>query len=71
MEMILNIKSEFKIMIKEYDWMDAVSKRAVSDKVESIVIKIAYPEFLLNDTYLARMHAPVSFAYFLNKLTHV
>jgi predicted metalloendopeptidase len=60
MEMILNIKSEFKIMIKDYDWMDAVSKRAVSEKVDSLTIKIGYPDFLLNDTHLSELHAPVS-----------
>jgi len=31
--MIENIKSEFKIMLTEYDWMDPNSKREAAEKV--------------------------------------
>lgn len=31
--MIENIKNEFKIMLTEYDWMDAKSKQAAAEKV--------------------------------------
>lgn len=31
--MIENVKTEFKIMLTEYDWMDPDSKRAAAEKV--------------------------------------
>lgn len=36
--MIENIKTEFKIMLTEYDWMDPDSKKAASEKVLPIII---------------------------------
>ncbi len=63
--MIQNLKSEFKVMIKEYEWMDPTSKRAVSEKVDSLTIKIGYPDFILNDTHLTEYYSPVNEMYFL------
>ncbi|CAF0711916.1 unnamed protein product [Brachionus calyciflorus] len=55
-EMIKNIQNEFKIMLNEYDWMDRVSRKAALEKADSIDIKVGFPEFIFNDTYLIEMY---------------
>jgi predicted metalloendopeptidase len=57
--MIENIRSEFKIMLTEYDWMDTESKKAALEKAESIVLKIGYPDFTYDDYYLNKMYFEV------------
>jgi predicted metalloendopeptidase len=34
--MIQNIKDEFKIMLKEYDWMDDMSRTEAIEKVKIV-----------------------------------
>ncbi|XP_064641839.1 neprilysin-4-like [Lineus longissimus] len=51
-EMITNIKESFKEMLAENEWMDDVTKRAAMEKAEATVAKVAYPDFILNDTAL-------------------
>ena len=57
--MIKNIREEFKLMVKELDWMDDKSKEAVLEKAVEIKEKIGYPDFTYNDTYLNDMYKNV------------
>jgi predicted metalloendopeptidase len=57
--MIQNIRAEFKIMIKEYEWMDEFSKKAVQDKVNTLMIKIGYPDRILDNDYLTNYYLNV------------
>ena len=50
--MVANIQNEFKIILKEVDWMDKKSKENALEKADAIDIKIGYPEWILNDTEL-------------------
>ena len=58
--MIENIRSEFKVIVNELDWMDAESKKAAQDKADYIDPKIGYPDFTYNDTYMDKLYENVN-----------
>ena len=58
--MIENIRSEFKSIVSELDWMDNPSKTAAKDKADYIEPKIGYPDFTYNDTYLNELYKYVT-----------
>lgn len=37
--MIYNIQKEFKIMLKEYEWIDDISRKAALDKVNKYCLR--------------------------------
>lgn len=49
LEMVNNIKDEFKIMLSEIEWMDAETKTQANEKANSITEQIAYADELLDD----------------------
>jgi len=51
-DMVENILSEFKSILKESDWMDEVSKQKAIEKATLIDIKIGYSERIYNNTKL-------------------
>lgn len=52
-ELIDGIRWAFIDMLqKENDWMDVETKKRATDKAHSVLAKVGYPEFILNDTYL-------------------
>jgi membrane metallo-endopeptidase-like protein 1 len=53
-EMIENIKNEFKLMVNENKWMDGQSKREALTKADFIDQHIGYPDYVYNNTYLDR-----------------
>ena len=57
--MIENIRSEFKQILKELDWMDDASKRAAEEKADFIDTKIGYPDYTFNDTYMNEIYKEV------------
>ena len=59
--MIQNIRNEFKLMVKEYDWVDEKSKKAINEKIDSLYIKIGYPDEILDDNYLKSYYSEVVF----------
>ncbi|CAF0711924.1 unnamed protein product [Brachionus calyciflorus] len=59
-DMILNIQNEFKEMLNELDWMDEKSKQIAIEKANSIDIKIGFPEFLYNDTFMVELYEKYS-----------
>ena len=61
-EMILNIRHEFELTINEVDWMDKQSKQAAIEKAESIDIKIGYPEFIYNKSYIDSIYKDVIYS---------
>lgn len=59
--MIQNIRDEFKIILNQVDWMDAVSKKAAEEKVDTIDVQIGYPDYTNNDTYLNDLYKEFKF----------
>ncbi|KAI1891261.1 hypothetical protein AGOR_G00141950 [Albula goreensis] len=52
-ELIEGIRWAFMDMLdKENDWMDAGTKAKAREKAHSVLAKVGYPEFILNDTYI-------------------
>ncbi|XP_053313249.1 phosphate-regulating neutral endopeptidase PHEX [Spea bombifrons] len=52
-ELIEGIRWAFIDMLeKENDWMDEETKRKAEEKAKTVMAKVGYPEFLLNDTYI-------------------
>ncbi len=58
--MINKIIDEFKEILNESDWMDKESKLKALEKASNIDIKIGYPDFIKNDTYLNELYKEVS-----------
>ena len=58
--MIENIRSEFKQILNELDWMDDASKRAAEEKADFIDTKIGYPDYTFNDTYMNDIYKEVN-----------
>ena len=57
--MIENIRSEFKVILENLDWMDGPSKKAAEEKADAIDVKIGYPSYTYNDTYLNGLYKHV------------
>uniref|UniRef100_A0ABD2WDE5 Neprilysin-2 n=1 Tax=Trichogramma kaykai TaxID=54128 RepID=A0ABD2WDE5_9HYME len=51
-EMVHNIRLEFKKILSEVEWMDENTRKAALDKAESMSTHIAYPDELLDDKKL-------------------
>ena len=51
-EIVTMIKNVFKNRLNEKDWLDKRTKVSVSKKVDNVMARVAYPDGLLNDTYL-------------------
>lgn len=49
LEMVANIKEEFKVMLEENSWMDESTKEQAIGKAEAIHEVIGYPEGLMDD----------------------
>ncbi|KAK6060741.1 hypothetical protein COOONC_01597 [Cooperia oncophora] len=47
-----DMKEAFHGMLVEEDWMDNATKKAASGKLQKMLIKVAYPEFILNSRKL-------------------
>jgi len=46
--MIGNLKKAFKSLVNETKWMDPVSKVSAMEKVDHMIAKIGYPDWLGN-----------------------
>lgn len=62
LEMIINLRNEFKRMLNEYDWIDAESRKSVSEKIDSLYVKIGYHDAILDDSYLNRVYEKLKFS---------
>jgi predicted metalloendopeptidase len=57
--MINNLHAEFKRTLTEVDWMDSESKKSATEKANAIDIKIGYPDFTYNDTFIDGIYKDV------------
>jgi neprilysin len=57
LEMVENIKSEFKIILRENTWMDAITKKAATKKIEAIYEVIGYPDGLTKDVNIVKYYS--------------
>ncbi|XP_017775451.1 PREDICTED: endothelin-converting enzyme 1 isoform X2 [Nicrophorus vespilloides] len=55
-EMVADIRSEFKEIVKQVDWMDNVTRKSALEKVDLMATHIAYPDELLNTTKLEEFY---------------
>ncbi|XP_076451625.1 membrane metallo-endopeptidase-like 1 [Babylonia areolata] len=51
-DMVADLKDAFRDIVREADWMSQPTKEAALAKVDAIVNKIGYLDYLKNDTYL-------------------
>jgi predicted metalloendopeptidase len=58
-EMTDNLISEFKLILKESDWMDQESKNKALEKVDHMDRKIGYSDDIFNETYLESFYKNV------------
>ncbi len=58
-EMIENIRAEFISMLKDNNWMDTESKQKAKEKAEYIDVKVGYPDYTYNNTYLDSLYENV------------
>jgi predicted metalloendopeptidase len=58
--MIETLISEFKVILRESDWMDPESKQKALEKVDFMDKKIGYSEDIFNDTYLESFYKNVT-----------
>ena len=61
-QMIDNIRNEFKVMLDELTWMDAPSKKAAKEKADNIDVKIGYPDYTYNNTYMNKLYENYKFS---------
>jgi len=59
LEMVNNIKDEFKIMLSEIEWMDAATKMGANEKAGTIREEIGFADELLDDEALRQYYAAV------------
>jgi membrane metallo-endopeptidase-like protein 1 len=52
-----SIRTSFETMLDGLDWMDAASKKGAYAKVADLVVNIAYPPWILDNTTLDAYHA--------------
>jgi len=70
-EMVKNIRTEFKLMLDELDWMDDETRQRAHTKVDKMTSHIAYAKEILDDNLLNEFYKGLelnSNSYFLNKL---
>ncbi len=46
-------------MLNEYDWMDTISKQSALEKAQMMDVKIGYPDFTYDDSYLNKIYSQV------------
>lgn len=56
LEMVNNIKSEFKEILKDIDWMDEETKKGANAKADTISEQIGFADELLNDAKLTEYY---------------
>jgi len=56
LEIVNNIREEFKILLDEVEWMDDETKREAKEKAEMIEGKIGYADELLDDSKLVEYY---------------
>ena len=56
-EMVKEISDAFRIRINQKDWLDDFTKAQTQAKLDNIISKVAYPDWLFNDTYLNSLTA--------------
>merc|ERR1719348_541795 len=55
-EMVVRVTEEFKIMLKELDWMDEVTRERALKKADQITPHIAYPKEILNNKLIEEFY---------------
>ncbi|KAI5630575.1 VLP3p-4, transcript variant X7 [Venturia canescens] len=55
-ELIMDIREQFKIVLKKVDWMDVKTREKALEKATAMVSHVAYPEELLDDEVLEKLY---------------
>lgn len=64
-ELVSDLKSTFRIMLKKIDWMDQATKSKALEKVNAMDSHVGYPQELLDDNVLEKYYSSVRI---LNKI---
>jgi neprilysin len=56
LDMVNNIKDEFKIMLKEITWMDEETKKGANEKADTISAQIGFADELIDDAKLTEFY---------------
>ena len=56
-EMVKEVTDAFRKRINQKDWLDDFTKAQTQAKLDKIISKVAYPDWLFNDTYLNSLTA--------------
>lgn len=59
-EMVGNIRTEFKQIVRNVDWMDDKTRESAYEKIDAMTTHIAYPDELLDDRKLEDFYGDVS-----------
>ena len=59
-QMIFQIKEAFKDRLMENTWIDKDTKKECRNKVDAITQRVAYPDFIHNDTYIDKLYEDYS-----------
>ncbi|XP_061197808.1 neprilysin-1-like isoform X2 [Saccostrea echinata] len=73
-EMIENLRSAMKDLLKQNEWMDAETKTKAREKADQIQPRIGYPPEVKNDTFLNERYKDYKFNldnYFTNALNYL
>ena len=60
-EMIEEVKTAFKVLLEEKEWLDSTTKKRCISKVDAITEMVAYPDQIDNDTYINELYAEVGY----------
>ncbi|KAJ1506290.1 hypothetical protein HMI54_014310 [Coelomomyces lativittatus] len=61
LRMVKNILDQFDSNLDTIEWMDSTTHVNAKKKVKGITLKLGYPEFILNTTYLMTLYRPLTF----------
>ena len=57
--MTQEIQQSFKELLNKIDWIDSDTKRLASDKVDAMLLRIGYPDFILQPELLNERYKDV------------
>lgn len=60
LDMITNLKTTFREVLEETDWMTEATRTAALDKLAVMDYKVGYPEYIMNDTWISEHAAALN-----------
>lgn len=64
--LVKEVKSAFSSELDRYDWMDSVTLRKSKEKLNEMLVNVAFQSFIKNDTELEKNYLGVSYIVYYN-----